>query len=241
MPAHGEGITFWPLAEAVRSAAAIAEDDLVDVARAKVVALAGGDAGVADRVASAIGLVPTVYAVEETFWGVRRLFEILAADRPLVVVIEDLHWAEPTLLELVEDLVERVRRPCVLVCTARPELLDRPDAPSEGDRRVRIGLDRLGPGDATAMAERLLAGRQVDVATVGRIVSASDGNPLFMEQMAAMLDDADPGTELDVPPSHRASGGDRVGRPRESHRDRGRMCGCRRRAPEGDEHDQEER
>ena len=198
---YGEGITFWPLAEAVRSAAAIAEDDPVDAARAKVFALAGEDVEVADRVASAIGLIPAVYAVEETFWGVRRLFEILAADRPLVVVFEDLHWAEPTLLELVEHVVERVRRPCVLVCTARPELLDRPDAPAEGDGRVRIALDRLGAGDATAMAERLLAGRPVDPATLGRIVAASDGNPLFMEQMAAMLDDADPGAELEVPPT----------------------------------------
>ena len=198
---YGEGITFWPLAEAVRSAAAIAEDDHVDAARAKVFALAGDDADVSDRVASAIGLIPAVYAVEETFWGVRRLFETLAADRPLVVVIEDLHWAEPTLLELIDNVVERVGRPCVLVCTARPELLDRPDAPAEGDGRVRIALDRLGAGDATAMAERLLAGRPVDAATLDRIVVASDGNPLFMEQMAAMLDDADPAADFDVPPT----------------------------------------
>jgi len=198
---YGEGITFWPLAEAVRTAAAIAEDDHVDAARAKVFALAGEDVDVSDRVASAIGLIPAVYAVEETFWGVRRLFEILAADRPLVVVIEDLHWAEPTLLELIDNVVERVGRPCVLVCTARPELLDRPDAPAEGDGRVRIALDRLGAGDATAMAERLLADRPVDAAILDRIVAASDGNPLFMEQMAAMLDDADPGAEFDVPPT----------------------------------------
>jgi class 3 adenylate cyclase/tetratricopeptide (TPR) repeat protein len=198
---YGEGITFWPLAEAVRSAAAIAEDDSLDRARAKVADLAGGDAEVSDRVASAIGLNPAVYAVEETFWGVRRLFEILAADRPLVVVFEDLHWAEPTLLELIEHVVERVQHPCILVCTARPDLLDRPDAPAEGDGRVQIVLGRLGSGDAMAMAERLLAGRPVDAASVERIVAASDGNPLFMEQMAAMLDDADPGAELDVPPT----------------------------------------
>jgi tetratricopeptide (TPR) repeat protein len=198
---YGEGITFWPLAEAVRSAAAIAEDDHVDAARAKVFALAGEDVDVSDRVASAIGLIPAVYAVEETFWGVRRLFEILAADRPLVVVIEDLHWAEPTLLELVDNVVERVGRPCVVVCTARPELLDRPDAPAEGDGRLRIALDRLGAGDASAMADRLLAGRPVDAATFDRIVAASDGNPLFMEQMAAMLDDADPAADFAVPPT----------------------------------------
>ena len=199
---YGEGITFWPLAEAVRSAAGIAEEDPLDRARAKVVALAAGDAEVADRVASAIGLVSTVYAVEEMFWGVRRLFEILAADRPLVAVIDDLHWAEPTLLDLVEHVVGRVQRPCLLVCTARPEVLDRPDAlPAEGAGRARITLERLPASAADAMAEGLLAGRQVDPATVARIVAASDGNPLFVEQMAAMLDDAAAGDDLEVPPT----------------------------------------
>jgi class 3 adenylate cyclase/tetratricopeptide (TPR) repeat protein len=198
---YGEGITFWPLAEAVRSAADIAEDDPPDRARAKVVALAGGDTEAADRVASAIGLVPTVYAVEEMFWGVRRLFEILAADRPLVAVLDDLHWAEPTLLDLVEHVVEHVRRPCLVVCTARPEVLDRSDILPEGEGRVRIALERLPASAATAMAEGLLAGRPVDAATVERIVAASDGNPLFVEQMAAMLDDAAPGDDLVVPPT----------------------------------------
>ena len=83
---YGEGITFWPIAEAVRAAAGIGEDDPPERAREKVLRLAGGDVEVADRVASAIGLVPTVYAVEEMFFGVRRLFEILAAERPLVAV-----------------------------------------------------------------------------------------------------------------------------------------------------------
>ena len=198
---YGEGITFWPIAEAVRAAADIGEDDPPERARVKVAALAGGDAEVADRIASAIGLVRTVYAVEEMFWGVRRLFEILAAERPIVAVIDDLHWAEPTLLDLVAHVAERVRRPCLLVCTARPEVLERPDLPAAGDGRALITLERLPAAAATAMAERLLAGRDVGAVTIERIVTASDGNPLFVEQMAAMLDDGDPGTELEVPPT----------------------------------------
>ncbi len=198
---YGEGITFWPIAEAVRAAADIGEDDPPERARVKVAALAGGDAEVADRIASAIGLVRTVYAVEEMFWGVRRLFEILAAERPIVAVIEDLHWAEPTLLDLVAHVAERVRRPCLLVCTARPEVLERPDLPAAGDGRALITLERLPAAAATAMAERLLAGRDIGAVTIERIVTASDGNPLFVEQMAAMLDDGDPGTELEVPPT----------------------------------------
>ena len=197
---YGEGITFWPLAEAVRSAAGIDEDDPLDRARAKLVQLADGDTEVAERVASAIGLVPTVYAVEETFWGVRRLFETLAADQPLVVVLDDLHWAEPTLLELVKHVVERVERPCLMVCTARPEVLARPEVVAEGDHHVRIELDRLPRHAATAMAEGLLKNR-VDAATVERIVTAADGNPLFVEQMAAMLADAAPGADLEIPPT----------------------------------------
>ena len=91
-------------------------------------------------------------------------------------------------------MVEHVRRPCLVVCTARPEVLDRSDILPEGEGRVRIALERLAASAATAMAEGLLAGRPVDAATVERIVAASDGNPLFVEQMAAMLDDAAPGT-----------------------------------------------
>ncbi|MEP6641663.1 MAG: adenylate/guanylate cyclase domain-containing protein, partial [Gaiellales bacterium] len=67
--------------------------------------------------------------------------------------------------------------------------------------RLRIALARLGSGDAMAMAQRLLAGRPADPAAIERIVAASDGNPLFMEQMAAMLADADPGADLDIPPT----------------------------------------
>jgi class 3 adenylate cyclase/tetratricopeptide (TPR) repeat protein len=198
---YGEGITFWPIAEAVRAAAGITDDDPTATARDKVLQLAGGDVEAADRVASAMGLVPAVFAVEETFLGVRRLFEILAADRPLVAVLDDLHWAEPTLLELIADVVERVRRPCLVVGTARPEYADREDAVPDGPSGSRIMLERLGAAAAAEMAAQLLGEDRVDPATVERIVTASDGNPLFVEQMAAMLDEQAPGADLDVPPS----------------------------------------
>jgi class 3 adenylate cyclase/tetratricopeptide (TPR) repeat protein len=198
---YGEGITFWPVAEAVRAAAGITDADHTAAAREKVLRLAGGDVEVADRVASAIGLVPAVFAVEETFLGVRRLFETLAADGSLVVVLEDVHWAEPTLLELVADVVERVGRPCLVVATARPEYVDREDAVPDGTRAARVMLERLGADAAAAMAAQLLGEARVDPATIERIVTASDGNPLFVEQMAAMLDEHVPGTELEVPPT----------------------------------------
>ncbi|HEY3763652.1 MAG TPA: AAA family ATPase [Gaiellales bacterium] len=198
---YGEGITFWPIGEAVRSAAGIVDDDTSEHARAKVAALAAGDAGVAERVASAIGLVPTVFAIEEMFLGVRRLFEILAADRPLVIVLDDLHWAEPTLLDLIENVVDRAQRPCVVLGTARPEVLDRPDFLPAGDGRARIVLERLPAAAAQTMVASLLGDHAVPAGTIERIVTASDGNPLFVEQMAAMLDDADAGADLEVPPT----------------------------------------
>jgi class 3 adenylate cyclase len=195
---YGEGITFWPLAEAVRSAAGITEDDSAARARARLAELAGGDADVTDRVASVIGLAGSVHTVEEMFWGVRRLFEVLAAERPLVAVVDDTHWAERTLLDLLEHLTESMRRPCLIVCTARPEVLDREDACAAGPQIV---LDRLAADAARAMAERLLAARAVEAATLERIVEASDGNPLFVEQMAAMLDEAGADATTDVPPT----------------------------------------
>jgi class 3 adenylate cyclase/tetratricopeptide (TPR) repeat protein len=195
---YGEGITFWPLAEAVRTAAGITEDDPPERARGLVTELAGGDAEVGERIASSIGLSTSVHTIEETFWGVRRLFETLAADRPLVAVVDDTHWAERTLLDLLEYLAESMRRPCLIVCTARPEVLDDAGACAAGPR---ILLERLPAGAARSMAERLVAGRAVEPATLERIVAVSDGNPLFVEQMAAMLEEAPAGVETDVPPT----------------------------------------
>ena len=104
---YGDGITFWPMADAIRIAADIDEADTPDEARAKVEALAGGRA-VAARLEAMVGLSDATFPIEEMFWGVRRLLETLAADQPLVLVINDLHWAEPTLLDLIEHLAEAI-------------------------------------------------------------------------------------------------------------------------------------
>ena len=93
---YGEGITFWPVAEVVRSEAGIAEVDSPEAARFKLRELVGdaeNGADIADGVAAAIGL-DAGGDIRETFWAVRRLLELLARDAPLVVVFEDIHWAE---------------------------------------------------------------------------------------------------------------------------------------------------
>jgi class 3 adenylate cyclase len=191
---YGEGITYWPIGEIVRSAAGIDETDGAPDARAKIRALLQGEPE-ADRIAAsveaAIGLSAESSRQEDLFWAIRRFLEHLAAERPLVVVIEDIHWAEPTLLDLIEHLVGWSRdAPILLVCPARPELLE---------LQTGRGWDALGattlrleplPADATGQLIDALPGGHALPATVEeRIAAAAEGNPLFVEEMLAVLRD----------------------------------------------------
>jgi class 3 adenylate cyclase len=99
---YGRGITFWALGEIVRQAAEITDDDSPSVALPRIAAAVAGDAEVAERVAAAVGLIQRPFPLEELFFAVRRFLELLARTKPVVVLWEDLHWAEATLLELIE-------------------------------------------------------------------------------------------------------------------------------------------
>src|SRR5262249_5182100 len=139
---YGERITFWPLAEAVRQAAAIEENDAVDAARSKLQGLLPDQPDVAERLASVAGLADADFGVRETFWAARKLFERLSHDQPLVVLFEDIHWAEPNFLEMLEDVAANAEDSAVLIlCTARPEILeDRPRWLERHDAATRIVL-----------------------------------------------------------------------------------------------------
>ena len=118
---YGEGITFWPLTESVRGlGGADAERTIAE--------LMGDDPDgdrVAAQVASLIGRSQTPATTDEAGWAIRRMFETIARERPLVVLLEDVNWAEPTLLELIEHIAEWSRdAPIMLLCSARDELLD---------------------------------------------------------------------------------------------------------------------
>ena len=186
---YGDGITFWPLAEAVRQASGIMERDSTEIALQKLSALSG-DAEAEARVASAMGLTATEFPVEELFWGARKLLEALARPGPVVVLFEDIHWAEATFLELIEHLVVTADDTCLLlVCTSRHELLERHPAWSTSPGMSRIELERLSEDETAAVAEHLLGRTGLDDRVRARILSVAEGNPLFVEQLLSMLVD----------------------------------------------------
>lgn len=183
-PAYGEGITFWPLREVVAQAAGRAgRDALLDL-------LAGErDAErIADPVASAIGLTEGPGRPGDLFPAVRLFLEALARKRPVALILEDLHWAQPTLLDLVEYLAEWTREAVLLLCVARPDLLEeRPDL-GKG-KAASLVLEPLGPEDTEKLIADRLAGRTLRPEVVARIAGTAQGNPLFLEQMVAALRD----------------------------------------------------
>ena len=188
---YGRGITFWPLVEIVRQAASIGDDDSPEAARKKVAALAG-DEEVTERVAAAVGLSVAQFPVADIFWGTRRLFEHLARTRPLVIVFEDIHWAEETLLELVEHVNGALAGARVLiVCAARPDLDElRPAWRSAGTPvATRIELEPLSELESDRVVANLLGDAGIETAIRRRIVRAAEGNPLFVEQLLSMLID----------------------------------------------------
>jgi predicted ATPase/class 3 adenylate cyclase len=188
---YGDGITFWPLVEAVREAAGISERDRREAALQKLSDLAGsGHADVVERIASAVGLSDAQFPVEELFWGIRRLFALLADIRPVVLVLEDLHWAETVFLDLVENLTDTLGdAPVVLLCDARPILLEqRPDW-LKRPNATHIVLEPLTADESERIVQNLLGDAGLDESVQARIVAAAEGNPLFVEQLLSMMID----------------------------------------------------
>jgi predicted ATPase/class 3 adenylate cyclase len=190
---YGDGITFWPLAEALRQAAEILPDDREDEARDKLFSLAGPqgrDAAV--RVGSLMGLSSGTYSKDELLWSVRAVFAAMASRRPLVVVFDDVHWAEDLFLDLIEHVADSSAGvPLLLLCAARPELLDeRSDFLAGRDHASRIEVTDLSRAEAAAVIGNLAGGLRLPASLEDRILAAAGGNPLFVEQMVATLIDA---------------------------------------------------
>jgi class 3 adenylate cyclase/tetratricopeptide (TPR) repeat protein len=201
--AYGDGITFWPLIEIVRSAAEILEDDTSQAARDRIALLLPADdpdrEAVVDRVVSAIGLSTRDFPVTEIFWGVRRLLESRAMSRPVVVVVDDIHSAEATFLDLLTHLVESpTPRPLLVLCSARPEVATAHADWWEATGRGRIELAPLGAEAVASIIDELLGHASLSPETRHRVVSASEGNPLYVEQLVSMLRDRPAGSSDDV-------------------------------------------
>jgi DNA-binding SARP family transcriptional activator len=161
--AYGEGITYWPLREVVETAEGQERDAILAALEADT-----------PPPASEIALL------------FRHLCESLARDRPLIVVFDDVHWAEPTFLELVEHLADKGVGPILVVCVAREDLVhERPTFLEGRDNAQRIVLDALSGDDADALLEGL-GGAILESDQRARIVEAAEGNPLFLEQLLAL-------------------------------------------------------
>ncbi len=190
---YGDGITYWPVVEMLTAVAGVVGADGPSEIRAKLEALLRGanDAAIAsERLAEFLGLAGASASPEETHWAIRKLFEALGAERPLVAVFEDIHWAEPGLLDLIEHVAEWTRdAPILIVCPARPDLLDvRPGWGGQATATT-LHLEPLSQGESTQLIGGLLGRADIPVAVETRVMQAAEGNPLFVEQMLAMLID----------------------------------------------------
>jgi class 3 adenylate cyclase len=190
---YGEGITFWPLVQIV---GALGSDDGVRGL------LAGVDDGelVAERVLSAVGTRQSAAAGGEMFWAVRRLLEEVAREQPLVLMVEDIHWAAPTFLDLLEYLAGWIHdAPVLLLCLSRPDLLEDRQSWLGAPNATGIVLAPLTDAESDALLDELGQEWPLDDTARRRIKEAAEGNPLYVEQMAAML--AEGGPADTIPPS----------------------------------------
>ncbi len=189
---YGAGSTFFPIAEVVKKAAGIIATDDPAEARGKIEALLQGEEEaefIASQVAATLGLADEAPVPDEIFWAMRRLLESLAKHRPLVVVIDDIHWADPTLLDLLENVATWAREaPIMLVCLTRPELLEvRPGWGGGKLDAAAISLDALSREESSALLNNLLRTEMLPDAVRDRLLDAAEGNPLFLEELVAML------------------------------------------------------
>jgi class 3 adenylate cyclase len=206
---YGEGVSFWALAEIVKAQAGMLESDSeteaaakLDEAVAKVVPDAGEVEWMALRLRSLVGLQaedPANPSQSESFSAWRRFLEALADERPLVLVFEDLHWADDGLLDFIDQLVEWARSaPILVLCTARPELLERRAGWGGGKANAAtISLPPLADEETARLLSSLLETPLLAAETQSELLARAAGNPLYAEQYARML--AERGTAEELP------------------------------------------
>jgi class 3 adenylate cyclase/tetratricopeptide (TPR) repeat protein len=216
---YGEGMTYWPLVEIIKSAAGIRHDDTPETDSVKLGRLLESLPTenedelrtMAAALANLIGIPTTprgTYSAEaisqaELHWSIRRLLPLLAQERPLLLVFEDLHWAEPTLLELLRSLPhpDAEGGPFLVVGTARPELAEsEPEFVLTIDGRESHSLEPLGEDEIEQLLSELLADTPVDSTHIQRLVRNAGGNPLFLEETVRMVAEAKDEADLESLP-----------------------------------------
>jgi class 3 adenylate cyclase/tetratricopeptide (TPR) repeat protein len=182
---YGEGITYWPVVEVVKQLPG-----------------AETDPAAAWTIRALVGDGQLVTSSEEIAWAFRKLLEAVASERPLVCVFDDVHWGEETLLDLVEHIADLSRdAPILLLCMARPDLLDRRAGWAGGKvNATTVLLEPLDPDESELMIESLA---HLDGGLRERIREAAEGNPLFVEEMVAFVQESGDG-DVTVPPTIQA-------------------------------------
>jgi class 3 adenylate cyclase/tetratricopeptide (TPR) repeat protein len=193
---YGEGITFWAAREIVKQAFEIGDTDSADQVRQRIYAVVPESPEavlLGDGVTELLGLSEARVGMEETFWAMRRLLELAAATQPLVLVLDDIHWAEPAFLDLIDYLVGWTEgAPILFLCLGRPELLDaRPSWRRRAPREWSVALEPLREEESATLLANLMAQGEMAAEARTRILEAAEGNPLFVEEMLRMLADDD--------------------------------------------------
>ena len=205
---YGEGITYWPVVEVLKQ---------LEEQRARVEL---GPAA-AEALATLFGENGTS-STDEIAWAFRKLVEAVAGEAPVVAVFDDIQWGEDVFLDLLEHVAFlSTGVPMLLLCMARPELLDR----RSGWGGV-LRLQPLAPDEAAALMESRIGDRELDEGVRRRILRAASGNPLFVEEMVAMVQAS--GAEVEVPPTLKAlltARLDQLDRPERSVLERGAVEG----------------
>jgi hypothetical protein len=193
---YGQGITYSPVVSMVRQ---LLDPEPGSAAAAE---LLNRNQAVAAAIEVLLGEQAAVTSPAEIAWAVRRLFESAADLAPLIVVFDDLHWGEPALLDLIEHIADFSRGTAIFaVCLARPELLDR--RPGWGGGKLNAAnllLEPLKPAEAAALIDKLVPAGGLDPQLRARVQATAAGNPLFVEEMLALIAESG-GADLVVPPT----------------------------------------
>lgn len=196
---YGEGITYWPVISIVKQL-------FETPSGSGAVALMARDGNVAAPIKTLLGEHDAATSSTEIAWAVRKLMESSADTRPLVVVFDDVHWAEPTLFDLIEHIGDFSRDAAILVlCLGRPELLDR--RPGWGGGKLNattVLLEPLNAADTETLIDELLpAASAIDLQLRARVRTTAAGNPLFVEEIIAMVRESS-SSDVIVPPTIKA-------------------------------------